>query len=169
MKTILFLRHGKSDLLSDFSLDHERPLAERGIQAARAVGAFLRETGHIPARVLTSSALRARQTLAEVRAGGSWPHVDTVVDDGLYESSPEHVLRVLRGQPDEVDSLLLVGHEPTWSGTVSRLIGGGTVRYPTAALARVDLDVHRWQAVQFGAGRLIWFVPPKLLTGGLSL
>ena len=56
---------------------------------------------------------------------------------------------------------MLIGHEPTWSETVSRLIGGGTLKYPTAAVARVDLDVDVWAEAAFGLGTLIYLFPSR--------
>lgn len=161
MKTILFFRHAKSDWDADFAHDHERPLAKRGQKAAKAMGRLLAEIGAVPDAVVTSSAVRAQETLRLARKAGAW-EVPIRVTDALYQAAPEGVLEVLRAEPDTTESLLLVGHEPTWSATVGALIGGGSVRVPTACVARVDLDVARWEEVRFGQGQLIWLLPPKL-------
>ena len=58
---------------------------------------------------------------------------------------------------------MVVGHEPTCSETVSFLIGGGLVRMPTAALARVDSLVEAWGEVGPGTGVLSWLVVPRLI------
>lgn len=168
MKTLLFFRHGKSDWDAEHAHDHERPINRRGRKAARRMGRFLAETDQVPDRVLTSSAVRARQTLDEALAKGGWKDVPVDVTDALYEASPDGVLAAIRQLPEAARRALLVGHEPTWSETVARLVGGGSLRFPTAALARVDVAVERWQDVAFGAGELIWFVPPKLLDASLK-
>ncbi len=162
MKTLLFLRHGKSDWDADFSTDHERPLAGRGRSAAATMGRFIAACGVLPDRIVTSTAERARTTVEIAMAEGGWtaPVRET---RALYMASPADLLVQIRAEDDDADVLLLVGHEPTWGMMVSRLIGGGAVRYPTAALARVDLGVARWQDVAFGRGELIWLVPPKAL------
>ncbi len=69
----------------------------------------------------------------------------------------------MNAEGDAAEVLLLVGHQPGWGETVSRLIGGGAVQFPTAALARVDVDVQQWRDVAFGRGELIWLVSPKAL------
>jgi len=162
LKTLLFLRHGKSDWDADFSADHERPLAKRGRKAAATMGRFISTCGVLPDRIVTSTATRARTTLEIAKEEGGWD-APTRETRALYMASPADLLVQIRAEDDEADVLLLVGHEPTWSSAVSRLVGGGAVRYPTAALARVDVDVSRWQDVEFGRGELIWLVPPKAL------
>ena len=169
MKTLLFLRHGKSDWGADYGHDHERPLKKRGQKAAQAVGRFLTETGGAPDGVIVSTAVRAQETLKLAFEAGGWtcPVRST---DRLYEATPMDVRREIQAEPDETRCLLLVGHEPTTSETVGRLISAtpgaaARVRVPTATLARVDVDVDRWEEVDFGRGELVWLLPPRLLAG----
>ena len=81
----------------------------------------------------------------------------------FYSASSTDVFGRLRLEADDVDTLLLVGHGPTWSEVTVELIGGGAVRFPTAALAQIALPVDRWREVGRGRGELIWFVTPRLL------
>lgn len=162
-KTILLLRHGKSDWGVPVS-DPERPLAGRGRKAAARMGRFLAASGEVPDLVITSPALRARDTLDRAARAGGWD-VRLVVDEALYQSSPRELLSAIRGQDDCHERILLVGHEPTWSLLGAELCGGGRLRFPTAALARIDLAVERWAGVEPGAGELVWLVTPRLLAG----
>ncbi len=160
MKTVLFLRHGKSDWDADYAHDHERPLARRGRQAAKTMGRLLAERGPVPESIVTSSAVRAVQTLKRARKAGGWD-APTRVTDALYHAGAEDLLAIIRAEPDATGVLLLVGHEPTWSETVSRLAGLPSVRFPTAALARVDLGVDHWREAAFGSGTLVWLLKPR--------
>ena len=162
MKTLLLLRHGKSDWDADYAGDHDRPLAERGQKGARKMGRFLTTARAVPDRAVTSSARRARETLATAAEAGGWTGPARVTE-ALYEARPEDVLRQIQAEPDSARTLLVVGHEPTWSGLVSRLIGGGNVEMKTAAVARVDLDVERWADAAFGRGALAFLLPPAAL------
>ena len=162
MKTILLLRHGKSDWNADYSQDHDRPLNKRGQKAARRMGRFIADSGVLPDRIVTSTAVRARTTLELAReAGGLTAPVRATSD--LYGAGPSDLLHEIHQTDEEADVLLLVGHQPGWGETVSRLIGGGAVQFPTAALACVAVGVSRWRDVAFGRGELIWLVPPKSL------
>lgn len=164
MKTILFLRHGKSDWDADYGQDHERPLNARGRKAAKTMGRFLAASGTVPDQIITSTAVRARTTLdIAVEAGGLTAPVRSTRD--LYGAGPSDLLREIHAADEAADVLLLVGHQPGWGETVGRLIGGGAVRFPTAALACVEVGVARWRDVAFGRGELVFLVPPKALGG----
>jgi len=164
MKSVLFLRHGKSDWDAPFDHDHERPLAKRGRKAAKLVGQYLAHIDFVPDGIVSSTALRARDTVSLASESGSW---GTPIRESqtLYGASPDQLLKVIQSEVDEIERLMLVGHEPTWSETVGMLIGSANIRFPTAAVARVDFDVLGWSSAKFGQGELIWFVPPKMLPG----
>jgi phosphohistidine phosphatase len=164
MRTLLVMRHAKSDWGAPFSNDHERPLAQRGIKAARRVGRFLTEAGMAPDLILSSTATRALTTAELAAKAGEWScEVRTTSD--LYASDPERVLEVVGEVEDGVEKLLIAGHEPTWSTLVTWLIGGGRVRMPTAAVACLDIPHGGWVDLVPGTCELRWFITPKMLKG----
>jgi phosphohistidine phosphatase len=158
------MRHAKSDWCADFENDHERPLAPRGIEAAKLMGRFVADSGSEPALVLTSTALRARQTVELAAEAGGWASSirTTAV---FYGGDPEEVVRAII-DADPPDRLLVAGHEPTWSSLVSLLIGGGAIRMPTAAVACLRFPEARWQDLLSIRGQLHWLVTPSLLRRG---
>ncbi len=164
-KTLILFRHAKSGWDSDTGLDHDRPLANRGIKAAKAMGKLLTEVGHPPELAISSTAVRARTTLELAVKGGGWP-CRTETDERLYESNPPAAVKFIHALPRDVSSVMLVGHEPTWSELTSLLTGGVTVRFPTAAMVRIDFAGESWSAIQPGAGELVWFIPPRFITDG---
>jgi len=166
MLSLILFRHGKSDWDADYAADHERPLAQRGMRAAKIMGQFLAATGQAPGIALTSSAVRARETLDLARRQGAWDcRVQTHRD--IYESDAESLLKLLQGLGDSAQHVLITGHEPACSEMTSRLVGDSlAVRFPTAAMARIDFEANSWAQVGFGAGELRWLMPPKLLTKG---
>ena len=163
MKTVIFFRHGKSDWDADFGADHERPINKRGREASARMGRFLADAEQLPDRIITSSAVRARATLERAAKEGKWGEIPTLVTDDLYEASPDSVLDVIRAENDDSSRLLLIGHEPTWSQTIGRMIGGGRVKMSTATMARVDFEIPTWHQADFNQGVLRWLVPPKSL------
>ncbi|MGP1371432.1 MAG: SixA phosphatase family protein [Almyronema sp.] len=160
-KQLILFRHGKSDWDADFEGDHQRPVAKRGIKAAKKMGELMAATDQIPDQVITSSAMRAKTTAELAIAAGSWQR-DLQVTDALYEADPDQVLQLIQQASDTVTRLMLVGHEPTWSTLASLLIGGGQVCVPTAAMVRIDFDVDLWSQSLYGQGQLVWLLPPKL-------
>ncbi len=165
MKTLILFRHGKSDWEADNGEDHDRPVSERGVSAARTQGRLLKLAAQEPDSVVTSSAVRARKTVELAMEAGKWGS-KLRITRALYEATPFIVLEEVRAEPDTTRKLLLAGHEPTWSELTSLLIGGGVVRFPTACMVRIDFEVESWKSVDYGRGALIWIVPPKLFTQG---
>ena len=162
MKTLYFLRHAKSDWDAEFGTDFERPLNKRGQRAASAMGAFLGRAGRTPGLILCSSAVRTRKTLQRATKAGEWD-CEVEYRDELYTGNPRHVLGVIREVSKRVDSLMVVGHETAMSETTSLIIGQGNLRFPTAAVACIEVEIRRWKDLGPGTGRLLFLVPPRLL------
>ena len=126
------------------------------------MGRFLAELGQVPDAVLSSPAERTEQTARIAIEAGGWD-VEPEIAEDLYDTPPWKVLRELRQRSDGHHSLLLAFHEPTCSETLSDLVGHVSVKMPTGALARVDLQVESWEDVEPGAGILVWLTTPKIL------
>ena len=164
MRILYVLRHAKSDWSATYGADHDRPLNPRGIAAARTMGRLLAERREPPDRILCSSALRTRQTIELAVAAGNWNRT-TILEPALYLASPGSTIDLLREQPDDANSLLLVGHQPTCAELVRRLTGDDPPRFVTAALARLQLDIDSWTEVEPYCGKLAWFETPKRVAG----
>lgn len=171
MKRVLLFRHGKSDWNQEYDADRDRPLNARGTAAAGRMGLYLAELGQVPDLAISSTALRARETVRLAREAGGWP-CEIELTPELYEASVDDVLGLIRRCDEAHSSVLLAGHEPTLSLLGGTLIGNAWLKFPTAAMARIDCDVSRWMEISAGRGRLAWLVTPKLLAragGGAAL
>ncbi|MCM1983364.1 SixA phosphatase family protein [Lyngbya confervoides] len=158
---LLLMRHGKSDWSDDVQRDHDRPLAPRGIKAAQFMGQTLARAEQLPELIISSTAVRARTTAEEfIAALGIALPMQTC--DQFYDSTPEQVLQVIR-KLNGPDWVMVVGHEPTWSRLTSLLMGGGTLIFPTAAIARIEFDCELWSQVRPRQGALKWLLQPKFL------
>ena len=129
------------------------------------MGQFLRIASQTPDSVISSSAVRARTTVEIAAKAGRWD-CPVRVTRALYEAAPFTVLEEVSAEPDTTQTLLLAGHQPTWSELASMLVGGGVIGFPTATMARIDFDVDAWRHVSAGAGVLTWVIPPKTFTKG---
>ena len=162
MKSLLVMRHAKSDWNAAFSSDHERTLSSRGVKAARRMGRFITDAGTVPQLVLSSTAVRARTTAELAAEAGDWGCA-IVTNTDLYASDPGQVIGAVHEIENGVENLLVAGHEPTWSTLVGWLIGGARVRMPTAAVACLDFPHGDWTDLAPGTCVLRWFVTPKSL------
>ena len=162
MRTLLLLRHGKSDWDHELP-DHQRPLSKRGRKAAKAMGKYLAKTGPQPHQVLCSDARRTSETweiLADAGWGAAAPPCELLPE--LYLASAEGLLRRIRQVEAEAETLLIIAHEPGCSGLV-QMLTGARLRYPTAALARIDTPHENWRALEENEGELRLLLPPKQL------
>lgn len=156
------MRHAKSDWGADYDADHGRPLNNRGIESARLMGRVLAARDEVPQAVISSTAVRARTTAElAIEAGGWRSHL--LLDRALYESGPEVVIDVAAGAPD-VERLMLVGHQPTWSMLVTQLTGE-RAEMKTATVAVVDFDLESWPGVAGATGTLSDVLNPRSLVG----
>lgn len=170
----MLLRHAKS-AWPDGVEDHERPLDARGRKAAPAMGRFMAAQGLVPDLAIVSTARRAGETWALVRAG--FPRkVAQRREKRIYEASPDAILAVVRETPARARTLLVVGHNPGFEDLAQKLAGAGDRsalarlrrKYPTAGLAVIDFGVERWSEVTDGGGRLALFETPKRLAGRVA-
>ena len=164
-KTILLLRHGHSE--ADPSLaDGERPLSAQGRRDARRLGSLLRRLNLTIDLVLSSPALRARQTaeLAAKGTGTGGGSAEVRAEPRLYEPKADGYLEVLRSLPARAGCALLVGHNPAIRQAASALLACGpeAIRFPPAALACLEAPAENWAALQAGSCALLWLVTPEL-------
>ena len=129
------------------------------------MGVVIADAGKVPGRVVTSPAVRAAATAELAISAGDWK-TEIVVDEGIYSEGPEGLFEAVRRHGAGTESLMVVGHQPTMSLVVSRLIGGGSIRFPTAAIAGVALPVRDWDVIGRSIGELQFFLTPKLVGSG---
>jgi phosphohistidine phosphatase len=161
MKTLLLLRHAKSSWKDTEARDFDRPLNQRGLKAAPAIGRLIRKRKLQPDLVVSSPAERARQTTQLViEAAGL--KTELRYDERIYEASVARLLGVVSELDDEAGIVMLVGHNPGFEELLEVLTGEAH-KMPTAALACLELNIEKWNKVRAGAGRLEWLVKAKEL------
>lgn len=159
MKTLYLLRHAKSSW-KDLSLaDFDRPLNPRGRKAAPFMGEVMRKYEFVPELIISSPAERARQTIELASEAGSFDG-ELRFDQRIYGASPSTLLDIISAVEEKFDSLMLVGHNPTFE-RMTTVLTGEIKRTPTAALAVIDLDIGNWSEVRPESGRLRKFIRPK--------
>jgi phosphohistidine phosphatase len=145
MKTLLILRHAKSSWKDDHLPDHDRPLNKRGKQDAPRMGKLLQEKGLVPDLIISSTAKRAQKT-AQLVAEESGYDGEIQFDRDLYAFEAAAYLEKLAQIGDQVQIVLLVGHNPGLEELLEQFTGE-YLRMPTAALAQVNLSVSSWSDI----------------------
>jgi phosphohistidine phosphatase len=162
MKILLLLRHAKSSWKDEKLADFDRPLSKRGKRDAPAMGQLLREENLAPDFILSSTALRARQTTDLVVEASGYDGEIRWMDD-LYAAPPETILDSLREVPDTIQSVMVVAHNPGLSELVAWLTEEDEPM-PTAALAQINLTIQQWQELgEASSGTLVYTWRPREL------
>lgn len=159
MKTLYILRHAKSDWSNAALSDFERPLNERGKKAAPLMGRMMRARNFIPQFVISSPAVRARQT-AETITENAGLKGKIKFDSRIYEAHPQTLLEIVSEIADSFDSAMLVGHNPGFENLV-QILTDEIQPMPTAALAVIDLKIEHWNQIFSSAAILREIIRPK--------
>ena len=162
MKTLLILRHAKSSWKDASLSDNERPLNKRGIRSAQLIGKFIARRKLAPEVVLSSPAARARET-AEIVVDVAKLNVVVHYDERLYLASSRTLMEVIAQVEDQFAQVLVVGHNSGMEDLVGVLTGQES-HMPTAALARVRIEVESWREVRARTGFLEGIIRPRDIT-----
>ena len=157
MPRLILLRHAKSAWKTTASSDHKRPLNKRGRAAAPAMGEVLRERGWIPDVVLSSTAVRTRETWA-LMAPLLAPDAPTTFLPNLYLSGPRTVLPLLAEQT--ADTVMIIGHNPGWE-TIASQLSKTAVTMTTCNAVLLDSKVSDWYTAVPGEWVLVEQLRPR--------
>jgi phosphohistidine phosphatase len=137
--------------------DDERPLTKKGRRRFRETARGLAQICDRPDVLLTSPLPRATETAGI--AAKAWGRVTPTEEPVLANADIDDILAVLaRYSPDQ--RVAIVGHEPTLSNLLARLLGSGANERFTlrkGGVAQVDTSEP------LEGGRLEWFLRPRIL------
>lgn len=167
-RTLLLLRHAKS-AYPDGVVDHDRPLAARGVREGALAGDWIRaNVGGVDA-VLCSTATRTRQTLERTGIAAPVQYVDRI-----YDATPGIVLDEINAVPvhfgADVSTLLVIGHEPVMSSLAMGLADNThpdnsayravSAKFPTSAVAVLRTGAA-WEQLALRGAELVDFHVPR--------
>ena len=160
MKTLLVLRHAKSDWGNSRLSDHDRPLNERGKYDAPRMGAWLKQNEMVPELIISSTAERA-YTTAELVALACEFEGELRTERDFYLAGPPAYIELLNTLPDDYERVMVVGHNPGMEELVA-LLTDKERPMTTANVAVVSLPIDSWQELSlFSDGRLQHHWQPK--------
>jgi phosphohistidine phosphatase len=165
---LLLLRHAKSAWDTDAPDDFGRPLAKRGKKDALRMGQWMHGEGLVPGYILSSPALRARETSYRVCKALGLSKRDIRFDPRLYLADVKTLLALLAEAPGGRGDLMLVGHNPGMEELLGYLWGENTAvpedgkLLPTASLARLTLP-DDWKRLDYGCARRVRLTRPRSL------
>ena len=165
-RRIALFRHAKADWPQ--VSDHERPLAERGRMDAAVAGRRLTDSGLGFDLALCSTATRTRETW-KLAVHEQDHRPKTVYEERVYEASPGQLIALLNEVPDDVGTLILIGHNPGVHGLAEILAGSADEDardrmnrrgFPAAAFAVLSFE-GSWKGLEPGVARLTDYWAPS--------
>lgn len=143
MKKNILIRHAKSAWDNPWLEDHDRPLAQRGLDAAPKMGRKLQKLDVYPDLILSSTALRAKQTAELIAKEIGYPIQDIQFEEGLYHSSASTIMHYIHEQKNDYTTLYIVCHNPGITDLVNKL-GYVLDNLPTAGIVCFKSDCKEW-------------------------
>ena len=150
MKHLILLRHGEAGF-SD-GVDFQRQLTPKGKENLNRLGqTFLAEQMKVDF-LYCSSATRTRETAEIIKK--YIPVSEEVYAKDIYDGNLESLLNLLENTPQEAESCMIIGHNPTISVLASHLTHSNYIGLQPGAMAILDLEIIDWKMVGLGIGTL---------------
>lgn len=152
MKRLTLVRHGNAAWKNSQASDFERPLTRRGQAEAEALARHLLARQLVPDLLMTSPALRAKQTTEILARELELPANTVKQEEWLYLAQPADILRAARSPGPKVQHLMLVGHNPGVSELAQLLAPQARLaELGTAVACTMIFNVEAWAGIAPGA------------------
>lgn len=160
MKTLILVRHGKSSWEYRVS-DQDRPLQKRGINDAHLVSAEFKSLSRNIDSAYSSPANRALHTCMIFLRTFNYPLEKLKITDQLYDFSGEAVMSFIKQLDDNLNTVLIFGHNYALTNLVNHLGNKAIDNVPTSALVQISFDVTSWKEIKNGITEHI-LIPKQL-------
>ncbi len=158
MKTLYLVRHAKSAW--EFNLeDHERPLNERGLYDASFVARNIKDEIRIPDMIMSSDAVRAKTTAMLYLKEFGIDQSVLILDPKLYDFNGREVEKIVRGTSDDVNCLMIFGHNNAMTSLVNKWGDLEIENVSTAALTELVFKQKNWAEIKNGTTKQ--YITPK--------
>lgn len=158
MKTLILVRHAKSDWPEDTD-DFDRPLAERGIENAHKMAAYLMQNGIHIDQFISSPALRALHTC---EIFNETYHIEILTNRKLYNANENNFESVIYDLNDDLNSVAMFSHNNGISN-FANMFSEQIFSFPTCGVAGFSIDCDSWSEFENADKKLLFFYEPKNL------
>jgi phosphohistidine phosphatase len=164
VKELIIIRHAKSSWDDPLVRDHDRTLNERGRRDAPVMAKWLADHCKAPDLAIVSTAVRAQETSKYFLEAFGMDDAGVVHSKELYRATEDDVLDLLKWVPRaDMKRVMIIGHNPTLTFLVDRLIGPDVGDLPTCAVVVIRFP-HAKDWSKMERGELVLFASPKKLS-----
>jgi phosphohistidine phosphatase len=163
MKSLFFFRHAKSSWDPEGVPDDQRPLLPKGIKKTGLIVDFLKKRGIHIDLMISSQAVRAFETAKIVAAGLDYPVKKIRKDRRIYDGPYDRVLDLIFGTSNDIDSLMIFGHNPLITQLANLFLSSGIEVMPTSAVICITFQTDKWEEISTSESKQEFFVFPQML------
>ena len=146
MKTLIFIRHAKSDWGYEFLNDIDRPLNEKGYRDTYHLSKWYKDNFPNPHIIYSSPATRAISTALIFSRALSYPETTINIVNGIYEGSIDTWLQNITNIDNKHSIAMFFGHNPTITNIANHLSGHLFFdSIPTTGIVKMDFDTTDWK------------------------
>ena len=164
MRTLFLIRHAKSSWDNPGLRDFNRPLNERGLHDAPRMAKMLVKQGLKPDLLVSSPAKRALTTALFFAETFDIADEAVLREEEIYEAAPGDILHIISRLPDSAQTVLLFGHNPTFTEVANRFTEDFIDNVPTCGVVQIVSEADSWKAFSEGnAAVRACFFPKEVL------
>jgi phosphohistidine phosphatase len=163
MKSLYLVRHAKSSREDPGCADEQRPLLDKGVKKTGKVVKYLLEKKVKPDQIVSSHAVRAFETARIIAGGLDYPPEKIRIDRKIYDGYYDRILDIIYATPNDINSLMIVGHNPTITNLANLFLHPGIEDMPTSAVVSITFDTDQWEKIPSVESTQEFMVYPKML------
>ena len=169
MKTLVLIRHAKTEALNMGITDYERQLKPRGYRDSELVVNEMKKKGIQPDLIISSPASRAKQTAQIFAKALQYDEAKIEYQKFIYDGYTSAEFIDYLGQYGKAnDTIVVVGHNPEIAMMAINLTDGNYFHFPTTAATGISYDIESWENMMVREGQTEWFIYPKMFKDGKS-
>ena len=162
MKTLYLIRHAKSSWRDMTLSDYDRPLNKRGLRDAPYMAKMLSNRMDRPDKIISSPAMRAITTAGFFAKAFGIPFYEIQKEASIYEAYTTTILDLISNLPDDLHTVLMFGHNPTFTNVANSFSGSIRIaNVPTCGICEVVSDMKSWKLFDGSTAELTNFYYPK--------
>lgn len=163
MKTVYIVRHAKSSWDFPHLSDHERPINKKGKKRTRIITDYLSKNKITIDLIISSHAVRASETAGIIARAIDYPAESIRIDRMIYHTNADRLIEQFFTLPNEVSSVMLVGHNPTLTNFVNNYLDDKIDWLPTSAVVCMKFNTNNWEDISMAKHENVFAISPRML------
>jgi phosphohistidine phosphatase len=144
LKNLILVRHAKSSWDNPNLRDFERPLNREGLAVAPAMAGYFSRLPLHPDALISSPANRALTTAGYFATALGRDKSEIIVRESMYDALFSDLLKLVSGLPDQYSTVMLFGHNPSFTNLANYFSGEFIPNVPTCGIVHIQGNGRSW-------------------------